>query len=64
MECDIEECILRLERISSSAKLLKTSLKNHDWYDNVKKEILQISNDVEKVADSILNDKNWESGDR
>ena len=63
--CDREACVLRLERIAASAKILAGQLKSGKvWYREAKEAADQIHDDAQYVNQSISSDTAWEAGDR
>lgn len=62
--CNREACVLRLERIAASAKILADQMRKRDWYDNVREGAAHIQSDATYVYEAVLNDTGWAAGDR
>lgn len=62
--CNREACVLRLERLAASAKLLAEGLKTHIWYEEARDQAAAIHADAQIVHEQIAGDKAWEAGDR
>lgn len=63
--CDREACVLRLERIAASARILAGQLKSGKlWYQDALEGARALHGDTEYVLHRVADDKTWEAGDR
>ena len=63
-KCDKEECVLRLERIAASAKILANQIRRNDWHQNVLPAARQIAADASTVCGQVEGDTAWAAQDR